>query len=161
MFAFARVHMRPISPIRHDRTGPKRKGPQSGAGGGGGGGSIYPRGCENASLIKSILGNRRCMNDGGLVRGCVGSGDEKIRAYRGYNGAIRRGTSSVFQGDVHRYSGRGGGFAYGTNRAIIPLAINARNIRPLPITSVIGQRVFRKRYEKRQSLDTRAHIHML
>lgn len=47
---------------------------------------IYPRGCENASLIKSILGNRRCMNDGAraLVRGMrPGLASGKIRAYRG------------------------------------------------------------------------------
>lgn len=75
--------------------------------GGGGGGSIYPRGCENASLIKSILGNRRCMNDGALVRGASGLASEKIRAYRGYNGAIRRGTSSVFHGDARCYPGPG------------------------------------------------------
>lgn len=55
--------------------GPKRRDHKAEREGGGGrDSSIYPRGCENASLIKSILGNRRCMNDGALVRGCVESG---------------------------------------------------------------------------------------
>lgn len=91
VFAFARVHMRPISPIRHDRGEEEDDG---------GGRHIYPRGCENASLIKSILGNRRCMNDGVLVRGCVGSDIRENTSLSEYNGAIRRETSSVFHGDV-------------------------------------------------------------
>lgn len=33
---------------------------------------IYSRGSENALLIKSILGNRQCMNDGALVKGASG-----------------------------------------------------------------------------------------
>lgn len=32
MFAFARVHMRPISPIRHDRDGTKEKRVHEGGG---------------------------------------------------------------------------------------------------------------------------------
>lgn len=80
------------------------------------------------------------MNDGALVRGAA---SEKIRAYRRYNGAIRRGTSSVFHGDVRRYPGRE--FAYGTNRAIISLAINRGNIGPLPVISVISDSMFLER----------------
>lgn len=45
---------------------------------------IYSRGYENAPLIKSILGNRRCMNDGGARKGVRRRlASEKIRAYRG------------------------------------------------------------------------------
>ena len=114
---------------RIEEKGSRRKG--------GGRSSIYSRGCENASLIKSILGNRRCMNDGALVRGASGLASEKIRAYRGYNGAIRRGTFSVFHRDIRCCPGWE--FTYGTNRAIISLAINRGNITSLPVVSIIGQ----------------------
>jgi len=64
-------------------------------------GSTYILARENASLIKSILGNRRCMNNGELVRGVPPS--EKIRAYRrsgGRNGAVITARSDV---EVARY----------------------------------------------------------
>jgi len=97
--------MRPISPIRHERPGGERKRERERERKIG---STYILARENASLIKSILGNRRCMNDGELVRGVPPS--EKIRAYRrreewgGYNGAIRRGSCPVFHREaIRRY----------------------------------------------------------
>lgn len=113
MFAFARVHMRPITPIRHDRTGPKRRGERRKRAGDDA--YIYPRGCENASLIKSILGNRRCMNDGARARKGDASGlaSEKIRAYRGITArnflSISRRRSLLARERVE--------FAYGANRS--------------------------------------------
>lgn len=98
---------------------------------GGKGNDIYSRGCENALLIKSILGNRRCMNDGALVRGASDLASEKIRAYRVITARnfLQYFTETVALFVPERE------FAYGANRAIVSLAINAENIRLLLVIS--------------------------